>query len=81
MIQRCRFEFDTAIANQPSMKPTTKRPIAAMADRAITLFDYEAKLPKELSFGKNELLTVLEKRSSGWWLGTTSSGAKGLFPR
>jgi hypothetical protein len=28
---------------------------------AITLFDYAAQLPKELSFSKNQLLTVLDK--------------------
>jgi hypothetical protein len=31
-------------------------------ERAITLFDYEAKQAKELSFHKNELIEVVDKR-------------------
>ena len=60
---------------------TQTRADAAMGERALTLFEYAAKLPRELSFGKNELLTVTDKRPSGWWIGTDARGVKGLFPR
>jgi len=51
-------------------------------ERAITLFDYEAKQSKELTFRKNELIDVLDKRASGWWIGTKvdDKSQSGLFP-
>lgn len=45
------------------------------------MFEYASKAPRELSFRKNEILVVLDKRPSGWWSGTDSRGTKGLFPR
>ena len=50
--------------------------------KAKALYDYEARAQDELSFKRHEIITVLGKdeEDEGWYIGTSSSGAKGLFP-
>ena len=50
--------------------------------KAKALYDYEARAQDELSFKRHEIITVLGKdeEAEGWYIGTSASGAKGLFP-
>ncbi|KAG5437170.1 hypothetical protein PCANB_001147 [Pneumocystis canis] len=47
------------------------------------LYDYQAAIPEEISFVKNDILLVLEMQEDGWWEGQVVSPKKskrGLFP-
>jgi len=45
----------------------------------LALYDYTASESGELSFKEGEIIHVLEKDESGWWLGELN-GTQGLFP-
>ncbi|KAL4136742.1 hypothetical protein PRIC2_000270 [Phytophthora ramorum] len=42
--------------------------------------DYAAESPDELNLNRGEILRVLSKAGSDWWLGETCDGTKGYFP-
>mmetsp|Transcript_3886 Transcript_3886/g.5434 ORF Transcript_3886/g.5434 Transcript_3886/m.5434 type:complete len:978 (+) Transcript_3886:56-2989(+) len=44
------------------------------------LFDYTAKRSQELSFSRDQIITVNSEDSIGWWRGTLPNGTGGLFP-
>jgi hypothetical protein len=61
---------DANTATPPTTTPTATTTTTATSsststtttqEKAITLFDYTAQLAKELSFKKNELLSVIDK--------------------
>nr|XP_020650450.1 nephrocystin-1 isoform X1 [Pogona vitticeps] len=47
----------------------------------ITLGDFAAQQEGDLSFKKDEVLLILEKKMDGWWLAENSKGEKGLVPK
>ena len=54
----------------------------AGGQKVVALYDYKATEEDELSFKQHEIITVLGKDEDdeGWYIGTSSSGEKGLFP-
>jgi hypothetical protein len=50
------------------------------SEAVICLYDYTAKRDVELSFRRDDIIVVLKKRESGWWLGSLR-GTVGKFPR
>lgn len=59
--------------------PPPKKPAAGTSVQARALFSYNAQRHDELSFTEDEVISVLNKNSSGWWEGEVS-GRRGLFP-
>ncbi|KAJ7341223.1 hypothetical protein JRQ81_005080 [Phrynocephalus forsythii] len=47
----------------------------------ITLGDFAAQQEGDLTFKKDEVLLILEKKPDGWWLAENSKGKKGLVPK
>lgn len=45
----------------------------------ISLYEYDASKPDELSFGENSIIFVLKKNDDGWFEGVCD-GVTGLFP-
>ncbi|KAK2964828.1 putative PH domain containing protein [Blattamonas nauphoetae] len=43
------------------------------------LFDFQARVPNELSFKEGDIITLIDKHPSGMWKGEVS-GVVGLFP-
>lgn len=43
------------------------------------LYDFEAKKREHISLKRGDVITVLEKRESGWWIGELNE-QKGKFP-
>jgi hypothetical protein len=43
------------------------------------LYDYDAQSDMELSFGEDDIITIIEKDESGWWHGELN-GKVGVFP-
>ncbi len=56
------------------------KPVAAQTTQAKVLYAYTALDHTEISLDVDEIITVEEKHSSGWWTGIKSNGTKGLFP-
>ncbi|KAJ5066843.1 intein-containing DNA repair protein rad51 precursor [Anaeramoeba ignava] len=50
-----------------------------LVTQATALINYTAKRDVELSFKKGDIITVLEKSSTGWWQGITKNGEIGIF--
>ncbi|KTW31701.1 uncharacterized protein T551_00962 [Pneumocystis jirovecii RU7] len=47
------------------------------------LYDYQATIPEEISFVKDDILLVLEMQEDGWWEGeivNSKKSKRGLFP-
>ncbi|XP_043913214.1 nephrocystin-1 [Protopterus annectens] len=47
----------------------------------ISISDFDAEQAGDLSFKKGTPLTILEKRSDGWWLAENIKGERGLVPK
>jgi len=47
---------------------------------AKALYDYQATDDDEITFDPDDVITMIEQVDEGWWMGTTSSGKRGLFP-
>ena len=43
------------------------------------LFDFQARVPNELTFKEGDIVTLLDKHPSGMWKGELN-GVVGLFP-
>jgi hypothetical protein len=43
------------------------------------LFDFQARVPNELTFKEGDIITLLDKHPSGMWKGELN-GVVGLFP-
>lgn len=50
------------------------------ARQGVALFDYQADADDELSFQKDEVITVLDETSDAWFTGENEKGETGLFP-
>ncbi|XP_078594969.1 uncharacterized protein LOC144872550 [Branchiostoma floridae x Branchiostoma japonicum] len=46
----------------------------------VALWDFEGTDSEDLAFNQGELLTVIENRGPGWYLGRTQDGREGLIP-
>ena len=46
----------------------------------VAIHSFTATAANQLSFQKNELLTVVTRDHSGWWIGRTANGRNGIFP-
>lgn len=44
------------------------------------IHSFNATSANQISIRKGDLLTVLDRDNSGWWIGRTASGATGIFP-
>ncbi|XP_060574836.1 tyrosine-protein kinase HCK-like [Ruditapes philippinarum] len=44
------------------------------------LYDYTAEADNEISFDPGDIITNIDPIDAGWWIGTTASGKRGLFP-
>lgn len=53
-------------------------------EQVIAIYDYAAAKPTDLALKKGDIISVSEKKPSGWWAGTcvggSSPGSSGLFP-
>ncbi|XP_058021063.1 nephrocystin-1 isoform X2 [Ahaetulla prasina] len=47
----------------------------------IALGDFAAQQEGDLTFKKEEVLIIIEKKPDGWWLAKNSKGEKGLVPK
>ncbi|XP_039176824.1 nephrocystin-1 isoform X2 [Crotalus tigris] len=47
----------------------------------IALGDFAAQQEGDLTFKKEEVLLIIEKKPDGWWLAKNSKGEKGLVPK
>lgn len=52
---------------------------AAVGDKFIALFDYSALNDDEVSFKKDDVITIISKDEQAWWKGELN-GKVGLFP-
>ncbi|VDN18524.1 unnamed protein product [Gongylonema pulchrum] len=52
----------------------------AAIDRMVALYSYEGQEPSDLSFEKNEVLDIIEKRQEEWWEARNALGNVGLVP-
>lgn len=48
-------------------------------DKVIALFPYTAANPDELSFAKDDIISVTAREEEAWWRGELN-GVSGLFP-
>lgn len=44
------------------------------------LHDYEKQNPDELSFAQDDIITIVNDKNEGWWIGRLPSGDEGWFP-
>uniref|UniRef100_UPI00398EAE67 nephrocystin-1 isoform X2 n=1 Tax=Pristiophorus japonicus TaxID=55135 RepID=UPI00398EAE67 len=51
------------------------------ANLFIAISDFEAQEEHDLSFKKSEILTILNEKPDGWWLGENAQGIQGLVPK
>jgi Variant SH3 domain len=63
----------------PFMPPPPQQQQQSSGERAKVLYDYGAHDNTELTLTLGEIIRVVEKHESGWWVGERN-GAKGLFP-
>lgn len=45
-----------------------------------TLYDYKSRSDSELSFGKNAIITNVNRQSGGWWRGDYGGKKQHWFP-
>ena len=67
----------SAVANP--VAPKRAKPGAKETSTVTAIYAYKANETGELSFKKGDIITVIEKDSSGWWEGKTARG-QGVFP-
>lgn len=51
-----------------------------MSEIARARYRYDAGQPGDLSFEADEIIRILEKPDTGWWVGQLDDGTKGEFP-
>jgi hypothetical protein len=71
-------------ANSPTNATGRANPIipsmpTSFVGKVRCLYSYTAMRPDEINFKEGDLISVVEKRPSGWWIGSLS-GRCGLFP-
>mmetsp|Transcript_18393 Transcript_18393/g.26726 ORF Transcript_18393/g.26726 Transcript_18393/m.26726 type:complete len:107 (-) Transcript_18393:128-448(-) len=68
-----------ALVSQPPPPPPVAPAAAPAAPklRAHALYDYQAADDTELSFVQGEVIVILKKDDSGWWLGQRESAGQG----
>ena len=49
-------------------------------ERVVAIYDYDAQGDEELDLRDGDIVTVLRKEDSTWWLGELN-GKEGMFPR
>ncbi|XP_034243922.1 intersectin-1 isoform X2 [Thrips palmi] len=70
----------TSAAASPSPSPTPMcRDGGAGLEKVIALYQYVAQNEDELSFEKDDTITILAKEEAAWWRGELN-GVSGLFP-
>ena len=75
--------------NKPA-RPTAPKPIFRQktglgelkSDQAVALFTFEGEQEGDLSFKKNDVITVTKRtdNKSDWWTGRSEDGREGIFP-
>jgi len=75
--------------NKPA-RPTAPKPIFRQktglgdlrSDQAVALFTFEGEQEGDLSFKKNDVITITKRteNKSDWWTGRTEDGRVGIFP-
>lgn len=51
----------------------------AIVDKVVALYPYTAANPDELSFLKDDIISVTAREEAAWWRGELN-GVSGLFP-
>lgn len=75
------------VTGSPTASPDLFRSTAAngtSCERAVALFTFHGEEPGDVAFRQGDLLKVLDHGTATddqWWLGQTSDGRLGLFPR
>jgi len=49
-------------------------------EKLIAIYSYEAKDDGEMDMDEGEIITLIEKDDSGWWVGRNQKGQVGTFP-
>lgn len=76
-----------AVTGRPAASPDLFRSSTAAnstRERAVALFTFHGEEPGDVAFRQGDLLKVLDHGTATddqWWLGQTSDGRLGLFPR
>ena len=75
--------------NKPA-RPTAPKPIFRQktglgdlkSDQAVALFTFEGEQDGDLSFKKNDVITILKRteNKTDWWTGRSEDGREGIFP-
>lgn len=53
--------------------------ILLISDKVVALYPYTASNPDELSFNKDDIISVTAREEEAWWRGELN-GVSGLFP-
>ncbi|XP_060563279.1 tyrosine-protein kinase HCK-like [Ruditapes philippinarum] len=69
-------ELDTHIDQTASNKNVDITP----GFDAIALYDYTAEDDDEISFDQGDIITNIDPIDAGWWVGTSASEQRGVFP-
>lgn len=67
-------------SNPPSMPPSNPPSSQSTGEEYVALYTYEKQDDDEISFYVGEIIVLLEKDESGWWVGRNPRGEVGSFP-
>ena len=74
-------EMTFSMDGKPSFmvqEPTVKA--SSTSEVVVALYDYSAQRSDEISFTKNDVVSVIFKDNENWWLGRLENGREGFFP-
>jgi SH3 domain-containing YSC84-like protein 1 len=81
---------DSSFGDSKPARPTAPKPIFRQktglgdlkSDQAVALFTFEGEQEGDLSFKKNDVITIVKRteNKSDWWTGRSVDGRVGIFP-
>ncbi|XP_068608243.1 jouberin [Brachionichthys hirsutus] len=76
-MQRVKEQLESVLDQRPSTRGYTDdhgaRPV-------VSLYDYRASRPSELTLRRGDVIQVLYKDDDSWWFGCLANGQQGYFP-
>jgi hypothetical protein len=72
---KCNLPFSTAI-----FEPPADLPKGAIAEQYKALNSFTAEVEGQVTFNEGDVIKVIEKNASGWWIAEVPSGETGWVP-
>ena len=69
----------TSSSSSPNVQPETPPPVEQKPTRLIAIAAFTASRPDMISFAKDDIIELVEKKTKEWWVGI-HNGTRGLFP-